>query len=82
VGSGGAGLAGGGALLLGGFIALLASLSAVALASLSSLLGNLMLFGVIIVFLCAGAWRRVPVYESFVEGAKQGFDVAKNCCLI
>ena len=69
---------GGGGLLLAGLLALLASLSAVALASLSSLLGNLMLFAVIVAFLCAGAWKRVPLFESFVEGAKQGFDVAKS----
>ncbi|KWT64061.1 MULTISPECIES: spore maturation protein [unclassified Variovorax] len=67
-----------GALLLGGFIALLATLSATALASLSSLLGNLTLFGIVLVFLLAGALRRVKVYECFVEGAKEGFDVAKN----
>jgi spore maturation protein SpmB len=29
-------------------------------------------------FLVAGAWRRVPVYESFVDGAKQGFEVARD----
>jgi spore maturation protein SpmA len=69
---------GGGALLLGGFIALLTSLTAVALASLSSLLGNLLLFGVIIAFLCAGAYKKVPLFESFLEGAKQGFEVAKD----
>ena len=69
---------GGGGLLLGGFIALLMSLSAVALAALSSLLGNLLLFGVIIAFLCAGAWKRVPLFESFIDGAKQGFEVAKD----
>ena len=67
-----------GALLLGGFMALLAGLSATALASLSSLLGNLTLFGLIIAFLLVGALRKVPVYEAFVEGAKEGFDVAKN----
>lgn len=67
-----------GALLLGGFMALLATLSATALASLSSLLGNLTLFGLIVGFLLAGALRRVRVYECFVEGAKEGFDVAKN----
>ncbi|HEY0230740.1 MAG TPA: nucleoside recognition domain-containing protein [Dokdonella sp.] len=65
-------------LLLSGFIALLATLSASALSSLSSLLGNLTLFAIVIAFLLAGAWRKVPVYESFVEGARQGFDVAKN----
>jgi spore maturation protein SpmB len=67
-----------GALLLGGFMALLATLSTAALAALSSLLGNLVLFGLIVVFLLAGAIRRVKVYECFVEGAKEGFDVAKN----
>ncbi|MBN8481756.1 MAG: spore maturation protein [Xanthomonadales bacterium] len=69
---------GGAAVLLGGFIAVLATLSATALAALSSLLGNLVLFGIVIAFLVAGAWKRVPVYESFVDGAKQGFEVAKD----
>jgi len=69
---------GAGALLLGGFIATLSTLSAAALAALSSLLGNLVLFGVIVAFLVVGAWRRVPVYESFVEGARQGFEVARD----
>jgi len=68
----------GGTLLLGGFVALLASLTAVALASLSALLGNLMLFGVIIAFLCAGAYKKVPLFESFVDGAKLGFEVARD----
>ena len=67
-----------GALLLGGFMALLAGLSATALAALSSLLGNLTLFGLILLFLLVGALRRVPVYESFIEGAREGFDVAKS----
>ncbi|MEO5626037.1 MAG: nucleoside recognition domain-containing protein, partial [Dokdonella sp.] len=66
------------ALLLSAFIALLSTLSAAALAPLSSLLGNLTLFGIVLLFLVAGAWRKVPVYESFVDGAKQGFEVAKN----
>ncbi|RZI42853.1 hypothetical protein EGT07_12820 [Herbaspirillum sp. HC18] len=69
---------GGAALLLGGFMAVLAGMSAAALAAFSSLLGNLVLFGLILLFVLAGAWRRIPVYESFVEGAKEGFDVAKN----
>ena len=67
----------GAALLLGTAIAVLASLSAAALATLSSLLGNLVLFCLILVFLAAGAARRVPVYESFVEGAREGFGVAR-----
>ncbi len=66
------------ALLLGALMASLASLSAIALASLSSLMGNLVLFGLIMLFLLAGACKRVAVYEAFIEGAKEGFDVAKN----
>ncbi|MCE2871563.1 MAG: spore maturation protein [Oxalobacteraceae bacterium] len=65
-------------LLLGVAISLLASLSSAALAALSSALGNAVLFSLIVTFLLMGAWRRVPVYEAFVEGAREGFDVAKN----
>ncbi|MGB4074010.1 nucleoside recognition domain-containing protein [Pseudomonas sp.] len=67
-----------GALLLGSFMALLATLSATALAALSSLLGNLTLFGIVLLFLLIGALKKVAVYEEFVEGAKEGFDVAKS----
>ncbi|MDE2175448.1 MAG: spore maturation protein [Betaproteobacteria bacterium] len=69
---------GGGALLLGALLAVLATLSAAALASVSALVGNLVLFGVILAFLLAGAIKRVPVYEAFIEGAKDGFGVARD----
>ena len=68
----------GAGLLLGVTIAVLASLSSAALAALSSVLGNAVLFGLIVAFLLVGVWRRVPVYEAFVEGAREGFEVAKN----
>ena len=68
----------GAALALGAFMALLLQLSSAAVAALSSLLGNLTLFAVILSFLLAGAWRRVPVYEAFIDGAKQGFEVARD----
>ncbi|ART79322.1 nucleoside recognition domain-containing protein [Oceanisphaera avium] len=66
------------ALLLGLFMAFLGTLSATALASFSSLLGNLTLFGIIIGFMLLGMARKIPVYETFVEGAKEGFQVAKD----
>jgi spore maturation protein SpmA len=53
-------------------------MSATAITALSSLMGNLLLFGVVITFLVLGAWRKVPVYEAFVAGARQGFDVARD----
>jgi spore maturation protein SpmA len=65
-------------LALAGFMAFLATLSAAALAQLSSLLGNLTLFALIVLFVTLGAWRKVAVYDSFIEGAKEGFDVGKG----
>jgi spore maturation protein SpmA len=64
--------------LLSTFIFFLTHLSAAALGSFSSLLGNSALFGLIFIFLLVGVLKRVPVYESFIEGAKEGFDVSKN----
>ena len=69
---------GGSALVLGGVMALLSTMTAAALASLSGLIGNLALFGVIVAFVCVGAYRKVPLFDSFVDGAKQGFEVAKD----
>ncbi len=66
------------ALGLAAFMALLTTLSAAVLASLSSLLGNFTLFALILLFVCMGAYKKVPVYDSFVAGAKEGFDVAKG----
>ncbi len=65
-------------LVLGAFMALLSTLSGAALNQLSSLLGNLTLFVLILAFVLIGAWRKVAVYEAFIEGAREGFDVAKN----
>jgi len=69
---------GGAALLLGVAMALLSTMTAAALASLSGLMGNLLLFGVIVAFVSVGAYRKVPLFETFVDGARQGFDVAKD----
>jgi spore maturation protein SpmA len=66
------------ALLLGGGIALLSTLSVAAIASLSSTLGNAVLFSLVLLFVVLGAVRGVAVFEAFVEGAREGFEVAKN----
>ena len=64
------------ALALGGLLTGLAGMSAEVLAATSTLVGNLVLFGIIILFLLVAAIRKVNVYESFIEGAKQGFQVS------
>lgn len=66
------------ALALTAFIAFLTTLSAAALAHLSSLMGNLTLFALVVLFVALGAYKKVAVYDSFIEGAKEGFDVAKG----
>jgi spore maturation protein SpmA len=69
---------GGLVLALGSFMGLLATLSSAAISAMSSLMGNLTLFSIIMAFLVAGARKKVPVYECFVEGAKEGFDISRN----
>lgn len=63
----------GGGLALGLLLTTLAGMSAQALAATSTLVGNLTLFGIIIAFLTIGALRKVNVYDTFIEGAKEGF---------
>ena len=70
-------------LYLGGFFALLlafvgyfATLTVDQLQQQSSLIGNLMIFSTIICFLGAAHLKGVNIYETFVEGAKEGFSVA------
>jgi spore maturation protein SpmA len=46
------------------------------MAATSSLLGNLILFSIIMLFLVAGWRRKINVYDAFIDGAKEGFDVA------
>ena len=70
------------AWLVSGFAVLLAlvgwfaSLSADALQRQSSLLSNLLILGLIVLFLLAAHRRGVNVYETFIEGAKGGFTTA------
>lgn len=46
------------------------------LSSVTAVGGNVLLLSVILAFIVMGAWRRVNVYEAFVEGAKDGFHTA------
>lgn len=52
------------------------SLSAQVLAEQSSLLGNFLIFAVLLAFIVIAHFRKVNVYDSFIEGAKQGFDTS------
>ena len=42
----------------------------------SSLISNLFMFGLIITFITLALFRKIHVFETFVEGAKEGYEVA------
>ena len=43
---------------------------------LSTSLANIILFAIIIIFILAGVKKKINVYETFIEGAKDGFSTA------
>jgi spore maturation protein SpmA len=69
-------LFGGFAVLMGGLALGLSGLPPAQVAQITGLVGSGLIFGVIVLFVGVAAWRRVNVYEAFVEGAKEGFGVA------
>ena len=42
----------------------------------TSVVSNVILLGIILAFILAGFFRRVNVYDAFIEGAKEGFQTA------
>jgi spore maturation protein SpmA len=64
------------ALCMSALVFYLQTLTADEMAARSALFGNFLLFGVMVLFIVAGLHRRVDVYETFIEGAKEGFTVA------
>ena len=42
----------------------------------STLAANILLCAIILLFICWGLWKRTNVYDSFIEGAKDGFHTA------
>lgn len=67
---------GGATALVGGLVAYFGNLDAAEMTRQSSILSNVVLFGIIAVFLLMAVRRRVNAYEAFVEGAKEGFNTA------
>lgn len=67
---------GGATALVGGMIAYFGSLDAAEMTRQSSILSNVLLFGIVVLFLLMAAWRRVNAYEAFIDGAREGFHTA------
>lgn len=61
--------------VIAGIIYYFSSLPSEQVELVSTVLANVMLFGIITLFILMAAVRRVNVYEAFIEGAKEGFPV-------
>jgi spore maturation protein SpmA len=62
--------------LVGGTLAYFSQLPQERIQLLSGLIANVTLFSVVSAFIALAAFRRVNVYEAFIEGAKEGFPIA------
>ncbi len=70
------GTLGGISALVGGIIYFLSGLPKEQIAQYSSFAANFILLSIIISFITMALIRKVNVYDSFIEGAKEGFKVA------
>lgn len=67
---------GGASALLAGLIWYFSSLDKETLTVASNVVSNVILFGIIISFIGVAAWRKINVYDAFIDGAKDGFATA------
>jgi spore maturation protein SpmB len=67
---------GGITLLMGGLVYGFTLLAASQINVYSSLIANLILFSIIISFIVLGIRKKINIYDAFIEGAKDGFNVA------
>lgn len=67
---------GGVSAIIGGVIWYFSSLDKESLTIASNLASNIILFFIIISFIGMAAWKRINVYNAFIEGAKGGFGTA------
>ncbi len=64
------------AAIIAGIVWFFSGMDGERVARYSGFIANALLFGVIIAFLGSGLWKRINVYESFIEGARDGFKTA------
>lgn len=63
-------------LFIAGIMYLFAGLDKDMMNTYSTLIANIILFTIIIIFIVSAMIKKVNVYESFIEGAKDGFNTA------
>ena len=63
-------------VLIGGLLYYFSTLEQEQIGAISSVVGNLILFGIFVGFIVVAVFKKVNVYNSFIDGAKEGFEVA------
>ena len=63
-------------LLISSLIWYFSTMSTEKLSQVSSLVANLLIFSIIVGFIFLAFIKKVNVYESFIDGAKEGFNIA------
>ena len=69
-------LVGGIAIFFSALMWLFLTVSRETMGTYSTLVANIILFGIIIIFIVWGLWKKAQVYDAFIEGAKEGFTTA------
>lgn len=67
---------GGVTLLMAGIIIYFSSIPQEQISSISNVASSLIIFGVIISFIVLALFKKVNIYEAFIDGAKEGFSIA------
>ena len=63
---------------IGGALYYFSSLEPAQMQIVSRVVGNFVLFGLFVSFITLAFYKRINVYDAFIEGAKEGFQVAVN----
>jgi spore maturation protein SpmA len=64
------------AAIIGGTLYYFTTLSQDQIAIVSNVVGNVLLFGIILSFILLALYRKINVFETFIDGAKEGFEIA------
>lgn len=67
---------GGITLLLALLVWWFSSMTKEEMATTSSILSNVTIFGIIVTFICGALYKKVNVWEAFIDGAKGGFETS------
>ncbi|MSS75959.1 MAG: hypothetical protein EXR90_03515 [Methyloglobulus sp.] len=63
-------------LVVGGLLGYFTHLPQAEMLAQSALMSNVILFSLVITFICGAIYKKVNAYDAFVEGAKEGFQTA------